>query len=89
MHLGGEDFDNIIVEYCIQQFKLKTSIDLNNQEFIKQKLRLKEHCEKAKRELSYKAETEIEVESIAKGKDFFLKLTRAKFEDLCKDISFY
>ena len=86
MHLGGEDFDNIIVEYCIQQFKLKTSIDLNNQEFIKQKLRLKEHCEKAKRELSYKAETEIEVESIAKGKDFFLKLTRAKFEDLCKDI---
>ena len=54
MHLGGEDFDNILVQYCIEQFKFKTSIDLNNNEFIRQKLRLKEHCEKAKRELSYK-----------------------------------
>ena len=86
MHLGGEDFDNIIVQYCIEQFKSKTSIDLNKEEFLKQKSRLKEHCEKAKRELSYKTETEIEVESIAKGKDLYLKLTRAKFEDLCKDI---
>ncbi len=86
MHLGGEDFDNAIVQYCIEQFKIKTSIDLNKEEFIKQKLRLKEHCEKAKRELSYKNEVEIEVESIANGKDFYLKLTRAKFEDLCKDL---
>ena len=86
MHLGGEDFDNILVQYCIQQFKNKTSIDLNKEEFLKQKLRLKEHCEKAKRELSYKNETEIEVESIAKGKDLYLKITRAKFEDLCKDL---
>ena len=86
MHLGGEDFDNILVEYCINYFKSKTSIDLNENEFIKQKLRLKEHCEKAKKELSYKDETKIEVESIAKGKDLFLKLTRAKFEDLCKDV---
>ena len=74
------------MQFCIEQFKIKTKIDLNKEEFIKQKLRLKEHCEKAKRELSYKTETEIEVESIAKGKDFYLKLTRAKFENLCKDI---
>ena len=86
MHLGGEDFDNILVQFCIEQFKNKTSIDLNSEEFLKQKLRLKEHCEKAKRELSYIEETEIEVESIAKGKDLYLKITRAKFEDLCKDI---
>ena len=86
MHLGGEDFDNILVQYCIEQFKFKTSIDLNNNEFIRQKLRLKEHCEKAKRELSYKNETVIEVESLAKGKDFYIKITRAKFEELCKDI---
>ena len=86
MHLGGEDFDNAIVQHCIEHFKLKTSIDLNKEEYIKQKIRLKEHCEKAKRELSYKNETEIEVESIAKGKDLDLKLTRAKFEDLCKDL---
>ena len=86
MHLGGEDFDNILMQYCIEQFKLKTSIDLNKEEFLKQKIRLKEHCEKAKRQLSYQNEVEIEVESIAKGKDLYLRISRAKFEELCKDI---
>ena len=86
MHLGGEDFDNQIVQYCINQFKYQTSIDLDEPEFLKQKYRLKEHCEKAKRKLSLENEVEIEVESIAKGKDLYLKLTRAKFEKLCKDI---
>ena len=86
MHLGGEDFDNQIVQYCINQFKYQTSIDLDELEFLKQKNRLKEHCEKAKRKLSLENEVEIEVESIAKGKDLYLKLTRAKFEKLCKDI---
>ena len=86
MHLGGEDFDNALVNFCIEKFRAKTSIDLNKEEFIKQKLRLKEHCEKAKRELSYKNETKIEVESLAKGKDLDLNITRAKFEDLCKDL---
>ena len=86
MHLGGEDFDNILVQYCIEQFKIKTSIDLNNEKYLKQKIRLKEHCEKTKRELSYKNEVEIEVESIANGKDLYLRITRAKFEELCKDI---
>ena len=86
MHLGGEDFDNILVQYCIEQLKLKTSIDLNKKEFIKQKSRLKEHCEKVKRALSYSNEAEIEIESIAQGKDLYLKITRAKFEELCKDL---
>ena len=86
MHLGGEDFDNQIMQYCINQFRYKTSIDLNKEEYLKQKTRLKEHCEKAKKKLSQQKEVEIEVESIAKGKDFYLKLSRAKFEDLCKDI---
>ena len=86
MHLGGEDFDNQIMQYCINQFRYKTSIDLNKEEYLKQKTRLKEHCEKAKKKLSLQKEVEIEVESIAKGKDFYLKLSRAKFEDLCKDI---
>ena len=85
MHLGGEDFDNILVDYCIEMFKKQTSIDLNKEEFRKQKIRLKEHCESAKRDLSYKTETEIEIESLANDKDFNLKLTRAKFEELCKD----
>ena len=86
MHLGGEDFDNRILQYCINLFKCKTSIDLNEPEFLKAKTRLKEHCEKAKKELSFVKEIEIEVESIAKGKDFYYKLTRAKFEELCKDL---
>ena len=86
MHLGGEDFDNILVDYCIEEFKKRTRIDLNQEEFIKQKLRLKRHCQNAKTELSYKVETEIEVESIVNGKDLNLKITRAKFEDLCKNI---
>ena len=86
MHLGGEDFDNQIMAYCINQFRLQTSIDLNQPEFLRQKTRLKEHCEKAKKELSLQKEVQIEVEAIAKGKDLYLKLTRAKFEELCKDI---
>ena len=86
MHLGGEDFDNILLDYCIEEYKKRTRIDLNNEEFLKQKLRLKKHCEKAKIELSYKPETEIEVESIANDKDLNLKITRAKFENLCKNI---
>ena len=86
MHLGGEDFDNQIMQFCINQFRNQTSIDLNQPEFLKQKTRLKEHCEKAKRELSVLKEVQIEVEAIAKGKDLYLKLTRAKFEELCKDV---
>ena len=62
MHLGGEDFDNVLLQYFIEKFKIKTSIDLNKEEYIKQKIRLKEHCIKAKIDLSYKEETEIEVE---------------------------
>ena len=86
MHLGGEDFDNILVQYCIDSFYTKTKIDLNEEKYIKQKLRLKEHCEKAKRDLSFITEAEIEVESIANGKDLFLKISRAKFDELCKNI---
>ena len=86
MHLGGEDFDNQIVEYCINQFKYQTGIDLNEAEFLKEKNRLKEHCEKAKKKLSEETEVEIEVETIAKNKNFYLKLTREKFEELCKDV---
>ena len=86
MHLGGEDFDNVLLQYFIEKFKIKTSIDLNKEEYIKQKIRLKEHCIKAKIDLSYKEETEIEVESLVRGKDLFEKITRAKFEYLCKDL---
>ena len=86
MHLGGEDFDNILLQHCIEQFKIKTRIDLNEDEFKKQKMRLKEHCITAKIELSFKEETDIEVESLVNGKDLILRITRAKLELMYKDI---
>ena len=86
MHLGGEDFDNAIVNFCIEKFNRKTRIDLNKEEYTKEKYRLKIICEKAKRELTDHNETEIEVESIIIGKNLVVKLTRAKFENLCKDL---
>ena len=85
MHLGGEDFDKILVDYCIKHFQSKTAIDLNDKNLISSKIRLKEHCEKAKKNLSYKSEVEIEIESLAKNKDFYLKITREQFEELCKE----
>jgi len=48
MHLGGEDFDNILLNYCINQFKRENNIDLNNEEFKKQKFRLKNIVKKLK-----------------------------------------
>ena len=86
MHLGGEDFDNILLDYCIKEFKKMNTIDLNNEKHIKQKFRLKKHCEKAKIELTYINETEIEVENLVNGKDLFIKINRAIFENLCKEI---
>ena len=85
LHLGGEDFDNILLEHCINYFNKKTKIDLNRDEFIKQKFRLKKQCELAKIELTDKNDTEIEIESIANGKDLFIKIKRVEFERLCND----
>ena len=86
MHLGGEDFDNILLDHCINYFKKKTKIDLNRDEFIKQKFRLKKQCELAKRELTDSNDTEIEIVSIANGKDLFIKIKRVEFERLCNHI---
>ena len=85
MHLGGEDFDNILIEYCIKKFKKKTNIDLSKDKYKKQKERLKNHCIKAKIELSYDNETIIDIESITENDNFNLKLKREDFEDLCKE----
>ena len=87
MHLGGEDFDNILLNYCIEKFKKQTSIDLNenNDLYIKEKIRLKQKCEMIKRELSEKYEAKLEIESLVKGKDLNLTITRANFEYMCKD----
>jgi molecular chaperone DnaK len=87
-HLGGEDFDNAIVNYFIDEFKKSDGIDLRKDNAAMQ--RLKDEAEKAKKELSTTTETEINIPFITADADgpkhFELKLTRAKLEDLVKDL---
>ncbi|KAL6128520.1 hypothetical protein ACLB2K_071875 [Fragaria x ananassa] len=83
-HLGGEDFDNRIVNFCVGQFKRKHDLDVSgNSRALR---RLKNACEKAKRRLSYAFETEIEVDCLDQGIDFYTTFTCAKFELLNMDI---
>lgn len=87
-HLGGDDIDNRIISWIIEEFKKDTGIDLKNDRMALQ--RLKEAAEKAKIELSSMHETEINLPYItadASGpKHLTLKLSRAKLESLCSDI---
>jgi molecular chaperone DnaK len=87
-HLGGEDFDNRIVNHFLDVFKQNEGIDLKNDKAAMQ--RLKDEAEKAKKELSSTTETEINLPFItadAEGpKHFEYKLTRAKLEELVKDL---
>jgi heat shock protein 1/8 len=80
-HLGGEDFDNILVDYCAADFKRKTSYDISNNSRALRRLRTQ--CERAKRILSSSTQTTIEVDSLHESEDFNCVLTRAKFEELC------
>lgn len=83
-HLGGEDFDNRLVEYCSGEFKRKTGLDLK--ENPKALRRLRSSCEKAKRALSAATQTTIDIDSIMDGRDLNMTVTRAKFEELCMDL---
>ena len=80
-HLGGEDFDNFLVDYCAAEFKKKTKVDLKDN--AKALRRLRTSCERAKRNLSASTQATVEVDSIADGHDLNVPLTRAKFESLC------
>jgi heat shock protein 1/8 len=83
-HLGGEDFDNRIVSWCLQEFKRKHKKDPSGNNRALRRLRTA--CERAKRTLSASAETTIEVDALFDGVDFATKITRAKFEELCMDL---
>ena len=88
-HLGGEDFDNRLIEYCYEEYKKRFKVDLKTVEPEKRKkIRARLHlaCERAKRQLSSSASAQIEVDSIYDGKDLLISLTRAKFETLCADL---
>merc|ERR1712196_451324 len=83
-HLGGEDFDNRIVDFCMSDFKRKNrGKDLSgNQRAIR---RLRTQCERAKRTLSSSTQATIEIDSIFEGIDYTCTLTRARFEELNMD----
>jgi len=83
-HLGGEDFDQRVMEHFIKLFKKKTGKDMRSDNRAVQKLR--REVEKAKRGLSSSHSVRIEVEAIFEGVDFSETLTRAKFEELNMDL---
>jgi len=83
-HLGGEDFDQRLMEYCISQFKRKSGIDITNDKRAVQRLR--KQCENAKRTLSTQTSATIDCEALSNGEDFSLTLSRAKFEELNLDL---
>jgi len=79
-HLGGEDFDNAIVDWCVEDFKRKNYADMSKN--ARALRRLRTACEKAKRTLSSANTSQIEIDSLHEGFDFSTTLTRAKFEQL-------
>jgi len=80
-HLGGEDFDNTLVTYFMDEFKRKFKKDMSkNQRAVR---RLRTACERAKRALSSATQATVEIDSLFEGIDFNSTITRARFEDLC------
>ena len=83
-HLGGEDFDTILVQYFSHDFKRKHKKDLSkNNRSLR---RLRTSCENAKKTLSSSTQATIEIDSLFEGIDYTCNITRAKFEDLCGDL---
>ena len=83
-HLGGEDFDNRLVDYLVEEFKRKYKKDLKHNPRALRRLRTA--CERAKRTLSSSTDAGIEIDSLHEGIDFYSKVTRARFEELCGDL---
>ncbi len=83
-HLGGEDFDNRMVDYFAEEFKRKTGSDLRSSN--RSLRRLRTSCERAKQTLSSSVNAVIEIDSLFEGQDFNSTISRAKFEDLCLDL---
>ncbi|PRD26771.1 UNVERIFIED_CONTAM: Heat shock protein 70 B2 [Trichonephila clavipes] len=83
-HLGGEDFDNRMVNHFVEEFKRKHRKDLRSN--ARSLRRLRTACERAKRTLSSSSEASIEIDALFEGIDFYSKITRARFEELCMDL---
>merc|ERR1712033_17661 len=83
-HLGGEDFDNRMVDHFVNEFKRKHKKDITGNKRALRRLRTA--CERAKRTLSASAQASIEIDSLFEGVDFYTSITRARFEELCADL---
>jgi len=83
-HLGGEDFDNRMVSFFVDQFKKKNKHDISNN--ARALRRLRTACERAKRTLSSSTQAAIEIDSLYEGIDFYTNITRARFEELNIDL---
>nr|AAA28078.1 heat shock protein 70A [Caenorhabditis elegans] len=83
-HLGGEDFDNRMVNHFCAEFKRKHKKDLaSNPRALR---RLRTACERANETLSSSCQASIEIDSLFEGIDFYTNITRARFEELCADL---
>lgn len=83
-HLGGEDFDQRVIDYFFKTIKKKHGVDISHDKRAIQKL--KREVEKGKRALSSTTEVRLEIEDLVDGVDFDEVLTRARFEELCNDL---
>merc|ERR1712212_186648 len=83
-HLGGEDFDNRLVNHFVQEFKRKSKKDLSSNKRALRRLRTA--CERAKRTLSSSAQASIEIDSLFDGEDFYTSISRARFEEMNSDL---
>jgi len=83
-HLGGEDFDNRMVNHFVAEFKRKHKKDLGSN--ARALRRLRTACERAKRTLSSSTQASVEIDSLMDGIDFYTSITRARFEELCADL---
>jgi len=83
-HLGGEDFDNRLVDHFVKEFLRKHKKDISGNKRALRRLRTA--CERAKRTLSASAQASIEIDSLFEGMDFYTSITRARFEELCADL---
>jgi L1 cell adhesion molecule like protein len=83
-HLGGEDFDNRLVNFFVREVQTKIGKDISKN--ARALRRLRTACERAKRVLSSNTQSAIEIDSLADGEDFYSSITRARFEELCQDL---
>jgi len=83
-HLGGEDFDNRLVNHFMNEFKRKHKKDLSGNK--RSMRRLRTACERSKRTLSSSSTANIEIDALFDGVDFYTTITRARFDELCSDL---